>query len=99
MPLKRMARVSCCLKSTLEEARREEVQQGGSLPGLLGGKKRTGEWGRLVRLTEERQGEGDAGECVRARTGVPVHPIASDQGQESGLSQGLIPWGSREQDG
>lgn len=28
-----------------------------------------------------------------------AHPTASDQSQESGLSQGLTPWGSREQDG
>lgn len=29
----------------------------------------------------------------------PRTPAASDQSQESGLSQGLAPWGSREQDG
>ena len=29
----------------------------------------------------------------------PRTPAASDQSQESGLSQGLAPWGSRERDG
>lgn len=90
-------RVSCWLKSTWEEARREEVQQGGSLPGLLGGKKENRRVGQAGKT--DRRGRGRCRRVSACENRCAAHPIASDQSQESGLSQGLTPWGSREQDG